>query len=92
MGFLNYFEIVAVVIVLSVIVTKALYSWSVTGVNPIVIGRGKGKWRIVEVLSFLSLVLWVTEVLLRAFRSRFDIFLTAYRCSSSIHKPQTFLV
>lgn len=74
MAFLNYFQIGAVVIVLTVIVTKALHSWAVTGVNPIVIGRGKGKWRIVEVLSFLALALWVTEVLLPAFRSRFDIF------------------
>ena len=74
MGFLNYFQIAAVGIFVCVIATKALYSWATTGVNPIVIGRGQGAWRIVEVLSFLALILWVLEVLVRAFKLRFDLF------------------
>jgi len=74
MGFFNYFQVAVLIIVLGVIVTKALHSWLTTGVNPIVIGRGQGKWRIVEVASFLALILWVVEVLLRAFQSRFDLF------------------
>ena len=79
MGFLNYFQIATVVIVVCVIASKALYSRAATGVNPIVIGRGRGAWRIIESLSFLALILWVIEVLLRAFRSHFDIFPDALR-------------
>jgi protein-S-isoprenylcysteine O-methyltransferase Ste14 len=74
MGFFNYFQIAVLVIVLCVIVIKAVHSWSATGVNPIVIGRDKGKWRILEVASSLALILWVVEVSLRAFHSRFDVF------------------
>ena len=74
MGFLNYFQIAAVVIFVCVITTKALSSWITTGVNPIVIGRGQGAWRIIELLSFLALILWVFEVLVHAFQLRFDLF------------------
>lgn len=74
MSFLQYFQLATIFILLCTIASKAIYSWSVTGVFPIVIGRGKGAWRIIELLSFLALILWVTEVLLRAFQSRFDLF------------------
>jgi protein-S-isoprenylcysteine O-methyltransferase Ste14 len=74
LGFLNYFQLATVIIVVCAIATKALYSWRVTGVFPIVIGRGKGAWRIIELLSFVALILLVSEVLLRALRSRFDMF------------------
>ena len=74
MGFLNYFQIAFIALVLCVIATKALYSWIINGVNPIVIGRGHDAWRIIEVLSSVALILWVLEVLARAFQSRFDIF------------------
>ena len=46
MGFLNYFQIALIVVITCVIVSKALYSWAATGVFPIVIGRGKGAWRV----------------------------------------------
>jgi len=74
MGVLNYFQLATILIVVCAISSKAIYSWSITGVFPIVIGRGKGAWRIIELLSFLALILWVSEVLLRAFQSRFDLF------------------
>jgi protein-S-isoprenylcysteine O-methyltransferase Ste14 len=74
MGFLDYFQLATIVIVLSTIASKAIYSWSVTGIFPIVIGRGKGVWRIIELLSLLALIVLVGKVLLRAFHSRFDIF------------------
>jgi protein-S-isoprenylcysteine O-methyltransferase Ste14 len=51
-----------------------LYSWAATGVFPIVIGRGRGAWRILELLSLLAVVLWVVEVLLRALRAPVDFF------------------
>jgi protein-S-isoprenylcysteine O-methyltransferase Ste14 len=74
MSFFNYFQIIVLLLVISVIIGKALYSWRATGIFPIVIGRGKGPWRIIEGLSSLALILWVTEALLRAFHSRLDIF------------------
>jgi protein-S-isoprenylcysteine O-methyltransferase Ste14 len=45
-----------------------------TGINPIVIGKGKGAWRILEILSLGSLVLWMIEVVLHALRSPHDLF------------------
>lgn len=81
MVFFNYFQIILVFVVVCVIGGKALYSWRATGIFPIVIGRGKGKWRIVEGLSFLALILWIVEVLLRAVQSRFDIFPDRLRLS-----------
>jgi protein-S-isoprenylcysteine O-methyltransferase Ste14 len=74
MGFLNYFQLAALVIVVCVIATKTLHSWITTGVNPIVMGRGKGAWRIIELLSFLALLLWMFEVVVRAVELRFDLF------------------
>jgi protein-S-isoprenylcysteine O-methyltransferase Ste14 len=74
MGFLNYFQIALIIVVVCVIISKALSSWAATGVFPIVIGRGNGAWRIIELLSFLALILWVVEVVLHALRTRFDPF------------------
>jgi protein-S-isoprenylcysteine O-methyltransferase Ste14 len=74
MGFFNYFQIAVIAILVCTIAGKAIYSWRVTGIFPIVIGRGKGAWRVVELLSFVALILWVSEVLLRAFQSRVDMF------------------
>ena len=74
MGFLNYFQIALIVVITCVIVSKALYSWAATGIFPIVIGRGKGAWRVIELLSLLAVVLWVVEVLLRALRAPVDLF------------------
>jgi|SRR5215813_1342885 len=74
MTFLDYFQLATVVLVLCVIATKAIYLRAVAGVNPIVLGRGKGPWRIIEILSLASVVLWITEVVLRASHSGYDIF------------------
>src|SRR5262245_60104221 len=74
MSFFDYFQIATVALVLAVIFTKATYLRITTGINPIVIGRGKGAWRIVEILSLGSLILWMTEVVLRALHSRYDLF------------------
>jgi protein-S-isoprenylcysteine O-methyltransferase Ste14 len=74
MTFSDYFQISIVVIVPCVIATKAIYLRVTTGINPIVIGRGKGPWRIVEILSLCSVVLWMVEVVLHALHSPYDIF------------------
>ena len=74
MAFFDYLQVSIVVIVLAVIATKAIYLRLATGINPIVIGRGKGAWRTLEILSLASVVLWLTEVVLRAVHSSYDIF------------------
>lgn len=74
MTFLDYLQIFIVVILLVVISTKAIYLRFATGINPIVVGKGKGAWRIVEVVSFGSLVLWMIEIVLHALHSRYDLF------------------
>lgn len=73
MTFFDYFQIVAVATVVCVIGSKAIYLRVATGINPIVVGRGKGPWRVVEILSLGALVLWLVEVVLHALHSRFDI-------------------
>lgn len=71
----DYFQLAIVALVLCVIAFKAIYLRITTGINPIVIGRGtEGSWRIVEVLALASLLLWMTEVVLHAAHSRFDLF------------------
>jgi len=74
MTFSDYLQIFIVIIVPSVIAFKAVYLRFTTGINPIVIGRGKGPWRIVEILSLGSLGLWMTELLLHSLHSSYDIF------------------
>jgi len=74
MTFFDYVQISIAVILLCVIATKAIYLRAVTGINPIVVARGKGAWRIVEILSLGSLLLWITEVTLHALHSGYDIF------------------
>ena len=74
MTFSDYLQIFIVIIVPFVIAFKALYLRFTTGINPIVIGRGKGPWRIVEILSLGSLGLWMTELLLHSLHSSYDIF------------------
>ena len=66
MTFLDYFQLAVVIIVLGVVTAKAIYLKVVTGVNPIVIGHGKGAWRIVEILCLGAVILWMTEVVLHA--------------------------
>ena len=74
MSFFDYFQIAIVALVPCVIVSKAIYLRVSTGINPIVIGRGKGAWRIVEIVSLGALVLWMAEVVLRALHSPLDLF------------------
>jgi len=74
MTFSDYLQIFIVIIVPCVIAFKAVYLRFTTGINPIVIGRGKGPWRIVEILSLGSLGLWMTELLLHSLHSSHDIF------------------
>lgn len=75
MKFFDYLQIASVVIFLLVITTRAVYMIASRGINPIVIGGGKEGWvRIVELLSFGGLVLWMIELVLYAVHADFHIF------------------
>ena len=65
MAFFDYLQIASVVIFLLVITSRAVFMIASRGINPIVIGGGKkGLVRVVELLSFAGLVLWIIELLL----------------------------
>src|SRR3954471_8733131 len=70
----DYLQIAILIIVVCVITTKAIYLRVTTGVNPIVIMRGQGAWRVLEILSLGGLLLCMTEVLLHALHSPYDLF------------------
>lgn len=75
MTFFDYFQIASVVIFLLVILSRAVYMIASRGINPIVIGGGKkGLARIIELLSFSGLVLWMIDLVLYAVHSDFHIF------------------
>jgi len=75
MTFFDYLQIASVVIFLLVIVSRAVYMIASRGINPIVIGGGKkGLVRIVELLAFGGLVLWMIELVLYAVQADFHIF------------------
>lgn len=75
MTFFDYLQIAGVVIFLLVIASRAVYMIASRGINPIVIGGGKkGLVRIVELLAFGGLVLWMIELVLYAVQADFHIF------------------
>jgi len=75
MTFFDYFQIAVLVMIVTVIAFKAIYLRTTTGINPIVIGRGaEGAWRIVELIAFGGLLLWMIEVVLHALHSPLDMF------------------
>ena len=77
MTFFDYLQIASLVIFLLVITSRAFYMIVSRGINPIVIGGGKkGLVRIVELLSFGGLVLWMIELVLYAVHAGFHIFPT----------------
>jgi len=72
MTFFDYFQIALVFTIIGVIAFKAIYLRVTTGINPIVVARTEGAWRIVELFALAALVSWVVEVILHASKSRFD--------------------
>jgi len=72
MTFFDYFQIALVFTIICVIAFKAIYLRITTGINPIVVFRTEGAWRIVEFFALAALVSWVVEVILHASHSRFD--------------------
>jgi protein-S-isoprenylcysteine O-methyltransferase Ste14 len=75
MSFFDYFQIASVAIFVFILTAKILYLRLGRNVNPIAIGGGKtGIILAVELISFASLLVWLTEVLLHAFHADFRIF------------------
>jgi protein-S-isoprenylcysteine O-methyltransferase Ste14 len=72
MSFFDYFQLAIIAIVGFVIAFKAIYLRITTGINPIVVFRTEGAWRIVEFFALAALVSWVVEVIMHASHSRFD--------------------
>lgn len=68
----DYFQIALVAVIVCVIAFKAIYLRITTGINPIVVFRTQGAWRIVEFFALAALISWVVEVILQASHSRFD--------------------
>jgi protein-S-isoprenylcysteine O-methyltransferase Ste14 len=74
MTFFEYFQLAIIVVIVCVIAFKAIYLRTTTGINPIVVFRGEGAFRVVETFALLALIGWVAEVVLHATHSRFDFF------------------
>src|ERR1051325_2500857 len=72
MSFFDYFQFALIAVIVSVIAFKAIYLRVTTGINPIVVFRTEGAWRIVEFFALAALISWVTEVILHASHSHFD--------------------
>ena len=67
MNFFDYFQIAALAILFVGIVWKAVYLRRTSGINAIVVGRGKRGWGLVfELYAFAALALWMLEMLLTA--------------------------
>jgi protein-S-isoprenylcysteine O-methyltransferase Ste14 len=74
MTFFEYFQLAIIVVIVCVIAFKAIYLRVTTGINPIVVFRSEGAFRVVEAFALLALIGWVAEVVLHATHSRFDFF------------------
>ena len=72
MSFFDYFQITLIVVIVCVIAFKAIYLRVTTGINPIVVFRTEGIWRIVEFFALAALISWIVAVILHATHSRFD--------------------
>src|ERR1051325_9577225 len=72
MTLFDYFQLALMIVIVGVIAFKAIYLRITTGINPIVVARTEGAWRIVEFFALAALISWVTEVALHASHSHFD--------------------
>src|SRR5215813_15553198 len=90
MTFFDYFQLALISVIVCVIAFKAIYLRITTGINPIVVFRTEGAWRIVEFFALVALVSWVTEVILHASHSRFDF--APERVNIALFQSQTIKI
>ena len=75
MQFFDYFQVFGLLFFLLVFVGRTLYLRFQRGINAITLGFGKkGVQRIVEILFFIGLAVWIIEVLLYALSAEFHLF------------------
>lgn len=75
MQFFGYFQILGLLFFLLVFVGRTLYLRFWRGINVITLGIGKrGVQRVVEILFFIGLAVWIVEVLLYALSAEFHLF------------------
>ena len=71
--FLAVFQLANLAFFLTVIVGRSLYLWSTQGINPFALGAGKrGLPRLLELLLFPWLTLWMLVLVLSALHSSFQ--------------------
>jgi protein-S-isoprenylcysteine O-methyltransferase Ste14 len=74
-SFLRWFQIATVILFVLILTAKFIFLRTQAGINPIAIGRGKRGFQLFfEIYSFLGLVVWMIEILLRGFDTGFRIF------------------
>ena len=75
MSFFDVFQLLSVVVFLSVFVIRAAHLFFTQEINPIAIGRGKkGFSFIFELIAAGGLILWISAIVLHAIHSAFHIF------------------
>lgn len=75
MDLFDTFQIVALIVFLSVFLGRTLVLRFTRNISPFVLGSGKrGFNRAIELAFFVGLAIWITEVALYAFRSDFRVF------------------
>ena len=75
MSFFDVFQLSSVAVFLSVFVIRAAHLFFAQKINPIAIGRGKKGFSLIfELIASGGLIVWISEIVLQAIHSTFDIF------------------
>ena len=74
MSFFDVFQLLSVVVVLSIFVIRAAHLFIAQKINPIAVGRGKRGFSLVfELIAAGGLVVWISAIVLHAIHSKFGI-------------------
>lgn len=75
MSFFDVFQLLSVLVFLSVFVIRAAHLFFAPGINPVAIGRGKKGFSFVfELIAAGGLIVWISEIILHAIHSTIHIF------------------
>src|SRR5689334_13623296 len=78
MFFFDYFQLIVIALVISIIVSKAAHLRFRRKVNAIVAGRdSRGVERVLELAAFAGLIFWMSEIISYAFHGQSEILPTA---------------